>query len=343
MTLVVARNSGERIAIVSDTTLTEHDRALPHQQGVIKSCMLPGGLCVSFANSPELAASDFRSFAARYPQGAGFGDAIAFFERSSAASGNDYILAFSRSPRLVKIAGGRRTPSAAATQWIGDAFAYERFREHESKQRKKTESGRALNAVLFADEIGGSPASDLYSTMRHVIASPEICSTGGFACVVSSRGEHFRHSVYSDTLYNWPEGEEEDFILSLEDQIDLGASGENAGYAIAQISTGFLGLNAVAFYLLKGRKLFVFHGDGNGIADKCLVLKEVAPADIVPKLAETFRLNLNWLMMVTSSPLAGTRTVRRSPFRTEEPKGVGLSLFCHVNTFPPSSNHVTAA
>ncbi len=137
MTLVVARNSHGRIAIVSDTMLTEHDRALPHQQGVIKSCMLPGGLCVSFANSPELAARDFRKFVAMYPQGARFTDSIAFFERSSAKTENDYILAFSRSPRLVKIVEGRRTQSAAATQWIGDASAYNRFREYESRYRKR--------------------------------------------------------------------------------------------------------------------------------------------------------------------------------------------------------------
>ncbi len=143
-------------------------------------------------------------------------------------------------------------------------------------------------------------------------------------------------------LYNWPETEGDDFILSLEDQIDFGASGENAGYAIAQISTGLLGLNAVAFYLLKGRKLFVFHGNGNGIADKCLVLRNVAPEDIAPKLTEMFRSNLNWLMMVTSSPLARTRTVRRFPPRAEEPKGAGFSISCHANTFPHASNNVTA-
>lgn len=336
VTLVVARNLRGRIAIVSDTMLTEHGRALPHQQGIIKSSMLPGGLCVSFANSPELAARDFKKFSAKNPQGASFADAVTFFEQSSSNTGNDYILAFSSSPRLVKISDGKRMPSVAETQWIGDASAYTRFREYESKQLKKMESGRAINAVLFADEIDGSPASDLYSTMRHIIADPKINSAGGFACVVSSRGEHFRHSVYSDMLYNWPEKEGDDFILTLEDQIEFGASGENSGYAIAQISTGFLGMNVVAFYLLKGRKLFVFHGDVIGVSDKCLVLTDVAPSDIVPKLNEAFRLNLNWLAIVTSSPPADTKTTRRHPLLTEGPKGVSLAFVCHVNTLSSS-------
>ena len=107
MTLVVARKTRGRIAIVSDTRRTSHGLALPLQQGVIKSCMLPGGLCASFCNSPEHAARDFKTFAAKHPRGAGFHDAIAFFEKSSADTRNDYILAFSRSPMLVKIADGK--------------------------------------------------------------------------------------------------------------------------------------------------------------------------------------------------------------------------------------------
>lgn len=340
MTLVVARSSGGRIAIVSDTMLTEHDFALPPQDGVIKTCMLPGGLCVSFANSPELAARDLMSFALRYPRGTSFNEAIGFFERSSADTGNDYILAFSRSPRLLKIVNGKRTPSVADTQWIGDAAAYDRFREYEQRHRKRGESGRAMNAVLFADELDGSPASDLYSVMRNVISDREIGSTGGFAFVVSSRGEHFRPSVYSDMLYNWPDGEGDDYVLSYEDRIDFKASGENEAYAIAQISTAYLGLNAVAFYLLKGRRLFVFFGSGVGVADRCLVLRDIAPADILAELRVVFRANLNWLMLITSSPMSGTPPPRLPPDDKIERPGIAFPFFCHVNTFPPRRNRI---
>ena len=108
---------------------------------------------------------------------------------------------------------------------LGDKDAYERFREYEAKHRKFIESGRAINAVLFADEMARSPASDLYSAMRHVVADRAISSTGGFVCVVSNRPEGFRYSVFSDMLFNWPEGESADFILDLNHQIDFGASG----------------------------------------------------------------------------------------------------------------------
>jgi len=343
LTLIVARNLRGRIAIASDTMLTEHGRTLAPQERVIKSCMLPGGLCASFSNSPELAARDFAAFAERYPRGAGFADAVAFFQSSSAETGNDYILAFSQPPKLVKIADGRRAPGTAATQWIGDRAPYERFREYEANHRRKTESGRAINAVLFADEMEGSPASDLYSTMRHVIADREVASTGGFVCAMSNRGSHFRHSVYSDMLFNWPEAEGEDFVLALEDQIDFGAAGENAGYAVCQISTGFLGMNATGFHLVKARKLFLFHGKRNGLADKCIVLVDLAPTDIKRKLTEAVGADLGWLLMITSSPTKDSKTVRRSPLRTEGPSGVGLQMFCHANTFPPSKDRSKAA
>ena len=343
LTLIVARNLRGLIAIASDTMLTEHGRALAPQEGVIKSCILPGGLCVSFANSPVLAARAFAAFAQRYPQGAGFADAVGFFEKSSADTGNDYILAFSQPPKLVKIADGRRTPGTAATQWIGHRAAYERFREYEANHRPMTESGRAVNAVLFADEMEGSPASDLYSTMRHVVADREVASAGRFVCVLSNRGVHFRHSVYSDMLYNWPEAEGEDFVLALEDQIDFGAAGENASYAVCQISTGFLGMNMTGFYLVKGRKLFLFYGERNGLADKCLVLADLAPTDIKRRLADAIGADLGWLLMITSSPMQESKTVLRAEPRSEGPTGVGLPFFCHANTFPPTKSHQDAA
>ena len=62
MTLVVARVSGRRVAVVSDTQLTEHAVRLPIHKGVVKTYMLPGGICASFSNSPELALTDFQRF-----------------------------------------------------------------------------------------------------------------------------------------------------------------------------------------------------------------------------------------------------------------------------------------
>lgn len=336
MTLVVARIQGDRIAIASDTLLTEHQHPLPIQRGVIKSCMLPGDICVSYANSPELAERDFEKFVRAFPGGTGFSTVVSFFESSSRDTGNDYIVAFSHNPKLVTIVDGKRNRSQANTHWIGDKDAYARFRDYESKTRLGKENGRALYTVLFADELANSPASDLYSVMRHVVSDTDVASAGGFVCVISNRDPGFRYSVYSDMLYNWPEDATDEYTPKLTDKINLGASGENTEFVISQFSTRYLGLNMVAFYLLRGRKLFLFSGSGYGPALTCTVFSNVEPKEIPAKLTEATGADLHWRATVTSSLAEESNTIRRRE-STEESADAGMQIefFCHLNTFPP--------
>lgn len=334
MTLVVARVSGRRIAVVSDTQITKHDERLPIHESVLKTYMLPGGICVSFSNSPELATSDFKDFVAAYPEGAGFSDTIAFFEQASAKSGNDYLIAFARLAKLAKIVDGRRMPSAAKTQWIGDKAAYERFREYQAKARKGYEAGRAVYAVMFADEIDKSPASDLYSTIRHVIADPQVATVGGFAYVLSDRSEAFRQSVYCDMLFDWPAEKSEEFILQLNDPIDFGASGENQELAICQASPPYLNLNATVFYRLSGRKLFVYSIRDESQLMKCTVLHDVEPDQITARLNAHFGQDFGWLVQVFSAAPPATETSFREHPLPGKAQGVGFSLLCHLNTYP---------
>ena len=334
MTLAVARVRGSRVSVVSDTQLTEHGVRLPRHKGIIKTYMLPGDICVSFSNSPELAEKDFQDFVTAYPRGADYASTTSFFERKSAKSGNEYLIAFARQAKLVKIVDGRKLPSAASTQWIGDKAAYELFCEYEAKECKSPVAGRAVNAVLFADEIDKSPASDLYSTMRQVIADRRQTTVGGFAYVVSDRLDAFRQSVYCDMLFDWPEFESEDFVLQLNDKIDFGASGENSGFAFAQTSPGYLNLNAAAFYLLSGRKLFVFSSQYDRILMRCSVLNDVEPHQIAVRLNAFFGRDLMWLVQVLSAAPTITETKFRNVAISGGPQGVAFSLLCHVNTFP---------
>jgi len=340
MTLAVARIVGSRIAIAADTLVMEHDHPLPVSKGVIKSCMLPGDICVTFSNSPELAARDFERFSQSHPNGVGFSETISFFESSSSDTGNDYLLAFSRTPRVVKIANGRRVETVSKTLWIGDALGFQRFREAEKNNAKRGNAGRAVNTVMFMDEINKSPASDLFSAMREVVSDRTVASVGGFASVISNRDPGFRHSVYSDMLFNWPEGKATDFIIDLNDQIDFGASDENSEYAVAQISTGYLGLNMVGFYLLKARKVFLFLGKRNGLPMECRVLNDVPPADIARRLSETVGFDPRWLLTIMAPAPNRTSSIDRWPRRTDNPSGMGLSMLCHANTLPPTGSKV---
>jgi hypothetical protein len=305
-------------------------------RGVVKTVMLPGSICVSFSNSPELAARHFAAFIERYPHGAGFADVIAFFEQSSARSGNEYLIAFAKLARLVKISGGSRVRSDSRTQWIGDQAAYERFREYEARARLFPEAGRAINAVMFADEIEKSPASDLYSVMRRVISDPAVPSVGGFAYVLSDRLDHFRQSAYCDMLFDWPKAASEEFNLSLDDRIDFGASGENREFSISQASPSYLGLNFAAFYLLAARKLFVFAATTDDPVMRCRTLSDVEPVAIVTRLREHLGRDWTWLIQVMSAA-PGTSTEFRSTPIAEGPSGVKFGFFCHVNTFPKTT------
>lgn len=330
MTLVVARCEKGRIAIAADTLITEHGVALHLTKGVAKSCCLPGYICVSFSGSPELANKTFKQFGARFPIGAGFDQTVKFFERSSAETGNDYIIAFGANTRLVTIKEGRRISRIAKTHWIGDGEAYTRFREYEAKRRDRYEHERAVNVVLFADEMKGSPASDLYSTMRNLIFDRDMPSVGGFVTVIGNRDIGFRHSVYSDVLYDWPGELEPGRLLQLTSKIDLRSSGENDRYSISQISPGYYNMNIVVFYLLKGRLLVVFHGENGFLANQCSIFPSVEPGDIASTLNQKLGFNFGALCMVMSGRSEFSRPIQRQ----QPHHGLALSMFCEANTMP---------
>ena len=330
LTLVVARCVRGRIAIVADTQLTENNRALPYSQGTLKSCCLPGYLCVSYSGSPELAAGAFHNFQQRYPTGTGFDETIRFFEQSSGNANNDYLLAFGKNAKLVTIRCGRRSPTLSKTHWIGDKDAYERFRELEHRMRPRYEQGRAVNAAIFADEMSNSPASDLHGVFRNLLFDQTITTVGGFATVISNRDIGFRYSVYSDVLLDWPKALSEGHDIQLTDKHDLSASGENDQCSVSQISPGYYGANMVAFYILKGRLLVVFIGGHSGKGGQVMTLPNVAPSEIASTLNMKLGLGFNALCLVMSS----RQGFHWNQGRTELAHGLRMSLFCEVNTMP---------
>lgn len=335
MTLVVGRVVGSRVSIAADTLLTgPGGQPLPFQNGVIKSCMLPGELCVSFSNSPVTAGRAFKEFAETYPKGTSFVVVVKFFAASSKATGNDYLVAFANPARIIKIADGKRVESVSKTQWIGDHAAYARFRSYETRTQRRLEHGRAVNAVVFADDLQNSPASDLFSTMRNVVADPAIPSAGGFVSVVSNFDNGFRFSAYSDMLYDWPSEKTADYDLALSDAIAFTSTEENASFAVAQVSPGFMSLNHVAFYFTKARKLFLFHGLPYGLADQCQVFRDVPATAIYETLNSFVRTDLRWLLLITSPRSSGPY----APIPNIKTPGVQLSWLTEANTFPRPIN-----
>jgi hypothetical protein len=330
MTLVVARCENGRIAIAADTLVSEHDASWEITKGVVKSCCLPGYICVSFSGSPELAQKAFTEFRETHPKGANFETTVKFFETSSSSSNNDYLIAFGHSPRLVTIRDGHPTTGISKTHWIGDKIAYEKFREFEHRKRKRYEHERAVNAAIFADEMTGSPASDLHGIMRNVVQQADLSTVGGFVTVLSNRDIGFRYSVYSDVLLDWPKELVGGRELKLSDKFDLSASGENDRYSVSQISAGYYDMNIVAFYILKGKLLFVFYGLNNGIADQCIVVPGVEPSAIATTLNARLGFDFAPLLLVMSAREGLSRTVQRAT----PDHGIAVGLYCEANTMP---------
>jgi hypothetical protein len=330
MTLVVARCDKGRIAIAADTLLSDRDATLPLTAGVLKSCCLPGYLCVSYSGSPDLAAKAFLAFEQTYPQGTTYDAAVSFFELSSSETGNDYILAFGATPKLVTVRDGRRIHGLSKTHWIGDKNGFEKFREYEHRQRDRYEHRRAVNAAIFADEMEGCPASDLHGVMRNVVLDPAVPSVGGFVTVLANRDIGFRYSAYSDVLFDWPKDLADAHTLQLTDKFDLDASGENDRYFVSQISPGYYNMNIVAFYLLKGKLLIAFLGSNGGLPGRCLAFPNIEPSRIAATLDEKLGFDFRALCMVMSSREGHSSLCQR----TNPDHGIALSLYCEANTFP---------
>ena len=329
MTLVVARVEKGRIAIAADTLISAHGSPLPISQWALKSICLPGNICVSYSGSPELAGKAFQQFRASFPFGANYATTVEFFETSSAAANNDYIIAFASTAKLVTVQDGHRRGGLSKTHWIGDKSAYTLFRKYEIERGRQFEHGRAANMAMFADEMTGSPASDLYSIMRNVALDRNAPSVGGFITVVSNRDIGFRFSVYSDFLVDWPYGTDVSRTLSLTDKVDLRASGENDRYSVSQISPGYYNMNAVAFYVLKGRLLVVFYEAQIG-ETVCRPINNVEPSQIATALDQMFGMKFGALCMVMS-----VRSEFSRPIPRDNPShGIGISVFCEANTMP---------
>lgn len=185
---------------------------------------------------------------------------------------------------------------------------------------------------MFADEISESPASNLYSIMRNVALDRDIPSVGGLIAVTSSRDVGFRFSVYSDVLLDWPTELAETDRLALTDRLDLRATGENDRYSVNQIAAAYYNLNAVAFYLLKGRLLVAFHEVEDGRIT-CRTSRNVEPDQIANVLDEKLRFSFNAMCLVMSAREGFSESVQR----TNPDHGLGISLYCEVNTMQKTS------
>ena len=147
--------------------------------------------------------------------------------------------------------------------------------------------------------------------------------------VLSNRDIGFRFSVYSDVLFDWPKELDENQILQLTDKFHLRASNENDRYSVSQMSPGYYNMNAVAFYVLKGRLLVAFYTDEGG-ATACVPFENVEPDRIAATLNEKLGFPFNAMCVVMSAREGFSPPIKRA----KPDDGLAMSLYCEVNTMP---------
>jgi hypothetical protein len=330
MTLVVGRTKGKRVSIVADTLITEHSKRLKITEGLIKSCALSSGICVSFSGSPELAKKELWEFNRLHPINCDFADAVSYFEESSRRTENEYLLAFSTTARLIKIVKGKRVEGTSNTQWIGDKDAYEAFRQYEGRARNSVEHGRAMTGLFVWNENEGSPSSDLYSIMRQVVFGRAVESVGGLVSILSNHEGGFRPPAMSDMLFDWPADLGHDADIQLESPISINVSGENKEQSLNIFATGFIGLTLIGYYFLSGRTALLFHPETNVMADTCTVIRDVEPNDIAKRLNDKLGADWRWQMLIGSPESAGS--LQSAQISDEKLNGMRLGFKCHCNT-----------
>src|SRR3954453_24205882 len=88
--------------------------------------------------------------------------------------------------------------------------------------------------------------------------------------------------------------------------------------------------NLVAFYFAKVKKLFFFYGKENGLANQCQVFPDVPASAIHETLNAVMRVDLKWLLLVTS-PQSATGRFDMSGIRGP---GNQFAFLCDANTLP---------
>jgi hypothetical protein len=132
-------------------------------------------------------------------------------------------------------------------------------------------------------------------------------------------------------LYDWPSWEPEEYEFKYDDPVVFQSTNENAGYAVAQISPGYMNLNVVAFYFSKARTLFFFYGKDNGLPNHCEVFRNVPAPEIHTVLNRFVGTDLAWLLTITT-PRSSTPELRATS-GIKSP-GSQLAFFSEANTFP---------
>lgn len=192
MTLVVARKSGNQLAIVSDTKLSDYQDALRLKQnpkdGAIKSVIINDNLCVCFSGKIDFAFEALKSI----QNDASLNDAIPIlleFHQKSKWDTSFIACEGYPIPKIVFIETGECEETENA--WIGDKKAYELFQQYNLKGDSQSGNFFSLSYSLHNSENQPKSLESLYKSLNSVIGSSLAPTVKGFCIQVRYANKFF--------------------------------------------------------------------------------------------------------------------------------------------------------
>jgi hypothetical protein len=202
MTLVVAQQSNDVIAIAADTGVVEHGSRLGKDQQVVKIVRISPHLCVAFAGGVELAfdaidrahnlaRTDFKTLTEH------------FLGCHREANGHvDFLLLFNfPAKRIVKISGGQITKPMGCV-WIGDKAAFEVFQRNRKVRvgNGVIPQGMQITTNLETEAHRDNHLFDLVGTLHKTISAGGQEAVFGDVVAANNVEGEFRFRPYSIML-----------------------------------------------------------------------------------------------------------------------------------------------
>jgi hypothetical protein len=205
VSLVIGRQTGHDLVILSDTCLTDPLRSGPvNLQGIIKTRIFTDTLCVSFAGKLHWAEAGLRELSSVSTDeltGLRVTEILARIHSESSQATDFLIATASPVPGLIEIKSGKI--QHVVTSWLGSAPAFERFQGFTTggvaPAPQPADTAR-MGLYRLPERTSGEANplySQLFNAMQLVIEDDTLPEVGGFVVPVGLHRGRFEYMDYA--------------------------------------------------------------------------------------------------------------------------------------------------
>jgi hypothetical protein len=206
MTLVVARQSGNTIVLVSDTGITNLGERVSRDKFIPKITIIHPDIAVGFAGDPDLGLRAITTA----PSERSYRSMVDHFlsESKRYQGGVDFILTFNKPlVKSVVVSDGQVSKNR---QWIGDHKAFSAFQKFFMK-REVSPSASNLESLIVAtslklDSLDDNPTLRMIAAMRYVLLDKDVGSVFGDPLAVNNAEGSFLYRPFAWILGNIEQG-----------------------------------------------------------------------------------------------------------------------------------------